>query len=146
MECFLHARAQETVHGGLMVLVTPGYLADTPPSHTLANVTYQILGSCLIDMARKGVVNEEKIDSFNVPIYYVCPRELEDVVEQNGCFSIEIMEHLPTMMESDTISKNSKHVRAIMEGLFMQHFGEEILDELFDLFHTKVKEQDSVLE
>ncbi|KAM5558479.1 loganic acid O-methyltransferase [Rosa sericea] len=150
MECFLHARAQETVHGGLMVLATPGYPADTPPSHTLANVTYQILGSCLIDMARKGVVSEEKIDSFNVPIYYVCPRELEAAVERNGCFSIEIMEHLPTVMEPGTISNNSKlfasHMRAAMEGLFKQHFKEEILDELFDLFHKKVEEQHSAFE
>ncbi|XP_062002782.1 loganic acid O-methyltransferase-like [Rosa rugosa] len=150
MECFLHARAQETVHGGLMVITTHGYPADTPPAHSRANIIYQILGSCLIDMTRKGVVSEEKIDSFNVPIYYVCPQELEAAVERNGCFSIDIMEHLPTVMEQDTISKNSKliasHTRAVMEGLFKQHFGEEILDELFDLFHKKVEEQHSAFE
>ncbi|PRQ15948.1 putative loganate O-methyltransferase [Rosa chinensis] len=150
MECFLHARAQEMVHGGLMALTTPGYPDDTPPSHSRPCVLYQILGSCLIDMARKGVVSEEKIDSFNVPQYYVRPRELEAAVERNGCFSIEIMENLPNLLEPDTFLKRSKLVasfmRAAQEGLFKQHFGEEILDELFDLFQKKVKEQHSEIE
>ncbi|PQQ15533.1 hypothetical protein Pyn_28926 [Prunus yedoensis var. nudiflora] len=68
MECFMHARAQEIVYGGLMVLIIPGRPNGTPHSQTSLNVVYQLLGSCLMDLARKGVVREEKVDSFNIPI------------------------------------------------------------------------------
>lgn len=53
MECFLHARAQEIVCGGLMVLIIPGIPHGIPHSHALANMTYQLLESCLMDMVRK---------------------------------------------------------------------------------------------
>ncbi|KAI5330499.1 hypothetical protein L3X38_029897 [Prunus dulcis] len=53
MECFLHARAQEIVYGGLMVLIIPGRPNGTPHSMTLLNAVHQLLGSCLMDLARK---------------------------------------------------------------------------------------------
>lgn len=53
MECFLNARAHEIVHGGLMALIVPGRPDGTPHSKSSLNVIYHILGSCLMEMARK---------------------------------------------------------------------------------------------
>ncbi|PRQ15890.1 putative loganate O-methyltransferase [Rosa chinensis] len=82
MECFLHARAQETVHGGLMLLTFPGSPAGFP--HSRSVVGLELLGSCLMDLVRKGVVSEEKVDSFNMPVYSMSPQELEVAVKRNG--------------------------------------------------------------
>ncbi|KAH0976003.1 hypothetical protein GBA52_017902 [Prunus armeniaca] len=110
----------------------------------LSSNSFQIadLGSALMDLARKGGVSEEKVDSFNIPIYCMSPQELEAAVERNGSFSIESMENLPHVSVDDTVSKSqllAAHMRAGMEGLVKQKFGEEILDELFDLFRKKLE-------
>ncbi|XP_062000780.1 loganic acid O-methyltransferase-like [Rosa rugosa] len=81
MECFLHSRAQEIMYGGLMILMIPGRPDGTPHSHSQANMTLQFLGSCLMDMAGKGDVSEEKVDSFNIPMYTMSPQELKTAVE-----------------------------------------------------------------
>ncbi|KAM5578247.1 loganic acid O-methyltransferase-like [Rosa sericea] len=150
MACFLHARAQEIVCGGLMVLIIPGHIQDTNHSQSFRNMTYQLLGSCLMDLARKGVVSEEKVDSFNIPIYYMSPQELEASVERNGCFSIEGMENLRKISKLGNVTESAQliasHGRAVMEGLFRQQFGDEILDELFDLYRKKLEENPSIFE
>lgn len=53
MECFLHARAQEVVFGGLIALVNCGRPNGMPHSQNAQNITFELLGSCLMDMAKK---------------------------------------------------------------------------------------------
>ncbi|CAN6577857.1 unnamed protein product [Malus baccata var. baccata] len=149
MECFLNARAQEIVYGGLMVLIIIGRPDGSPHSLSQANMTFQILGSCLVDLVRKGIVDEEKVDSFNLPMYCMSPGEVEAVVGRNGCFSMERIENLPAFVPPDNVSKAkllATHMRAAMEGVIKQHFGEEILDEIFDLYRKKIEEQSSIFD
>ncbi|XP_050379099.1 loganic acid O-methyltransferase-like [Argentina anserina] len=149
MECFLHTRSQEIVSGGLMVLIIPGRPNGTPHSKTLPNMMLQLLGTSLMEMARKGVVVEDKVDSFNIPAYYMSPQELEAAVERNGCFNIEKIENLPSPL-GDGAAIGTRvlayHMRAASEGLIKQQFGEEILDELFDLFCKKLEQKPSIFE
>ncbi|KAK9901866.1 hypothetical protein M0R45_001890 [Rubus argutus] len=147
MERFLHARAKELVHGGLMVLIIPaGHPHGTPLSHTVAYLTIHLLEASLLDMVRKGIVSAEKVDSFNLPLYSMSPQELEAVVEQNGCFRMETLKTLPRVLSDDTSAKQfASHWRAAFEGLIKQQFGEEILDELFDLYHKKLEEELSIV-
>ncbi|KAL1531377.1 loganic acid O-methyltransferase-like [Salvia divinorum] len=46
----------------------------------------------LADMVREGVIEQEQVDSFNVPNVYPCVKDLRRVVERNGCFQIVKME------------------------------------------------------
>ncbi|KAM5551469.1 hypothetical protein ABKV19_026352 [Rosa sericea] len=141
MECFLHAGAHEIVYGGLMLLTFPGSPDGSPYSHSL--VSLQLLGSCLMDLVRKGVVSEEKVDSFNMPVYSMSPQELEVALKQNGCFSIDIMADITRPLVDDTLSISQKiasQMRAYLEGMLKKQFGEEILDELFDLYRQKCEQ------
>lgn len=102
------------------------------------------LNAAMCNMIMQGVVSEDKIDAFNIPIYYMSPQELEAAVELNGCFRIEGMEILPdvsTIDVTETAPSIALHLRAATEGLFKQRFGEEILDDLFDLFCKNLVEQ-----
>ncbi|XP_062115215.1 loganic acid O-methyltransferase-like [Humulus lupulus] len=150
VDWFLNCRAQETVCGGLMVLIIPGRPNETPHSQTLQSMIFELLGSCLMDMAKKGKTSEEKVDSFNIPIYYTSPQELEIVVEQNRCFSIERLEIIPQVYSQATLSEKaqelSSHMRAATEGLFKEQFGEEILDDLFESYRNKVQENFSTFQ
>ncbi|KAI3995010.1 hypothetical protein MKX01_009559, partial [Papaver californicum] len=52
IEAFLHARAEEVVSGGLVVLVVPAIPDESPPSQLDTQSMFDILGSCLVDMAK----------------------------------------------------------------------------------------------
>ncbi|KAL0287936.1 UNVERIFIED_CONTAM: putative S-adenosylmethionine-dependent methyltransferase, partial [Sesamum angustifolium] len=76
IETFLEARAQELVSGGLMVLVLSGVI---PTSAENSNTSYTdiptemaLIGSCLMDMAKKCLfdVKLPKVESYN--IQYLC--------------------------------------------------------------------------
>ncbi|KAF3437212.1 hypothetical protein FNV43_RR19965 [Rhamnella rubrinervis] len=153
IEQFLHARAQEIVCGGLMVLIFPGVPNGTHHSQSLPSMSLELLGSCLMDMARKGIVSEEKVDTLNIPIYGMSPQELKEAVEGNGSFSIEIMEELPPTIPDHAVSGGQSkidtqafvcHMRAGLEGLFKNHFGERILDVLFESYKSKIEENSSI--
>ncbi|KAF5445470.1 hypothetical protein F2P56_034517 [Juglans regia] len=144
MDCFLHARAQEVVRGGLIALIFAGRPNGTPHSQAPLTFFFNLLGSCLLDMARKGIVSEEKVDSFNIPMYWMSPQELEAAVNRNGEFRLERVEKLPGVTNvrdlpiSELIAAN---IRAVSEGLIKAHFGNIMLDELFELFRMKVEEE-----
>ncbi|KAF3437764.1 hypothetical protein FNV43_RR20520 [Rhamnella rubrinervis] len=117
MDKFLQHRAQEVVHGGLMVVNFSFNPNGTHPSQCTSNLNLDIIGSCLMDLARKGRISEEKVDSFNLPLYFMTPQEMEAAVERNGSC-----------------------LRAGMEDIIPQHFGEDIIDEFLDLYRRKIRE------
>ncbi|KAF3450092.1 hypothetical protein FNV43_RR06172 [Rhamnella rubrinervis] len=145
MDNFLQARALEVAYGGLMVLTFPFNPNGSHPSERLVNLSFGLIGTCLMDLVKKGVVSEEKVDSFNLPLYFMSPQEIEAAVERNGCFSIVKMEILPPVRGHNNGNESLDHqlagmMRAGTEGLIKQHFGEDILDELFDLYRKKMTE------
>ncbi|PHT60470.1 hypothetical protein CQW23_02833 [Capsicum baccatum] len=123
MEMLLNARAEEIVEGGMMVLVTP-----------FASYTrlMNFFGSSLMDLVNEGKLDESLVDSFNFPMYFPSPEDMTKVVEKNGCFSIEIMEltyaksKLVEKVDAKTLMIN---LRAVLEGLIINHFGSEIAKE-----------------
>ncbi|KAF3437768.1 hypothetical protein FNV43_RR20524 [Rhamnella rubrinervis] len=145
MEKFLQLRAQEVVNGGLMLLNFGFNPNGTHPSQCVSNLYLDLIGSSLMDLARKGRISEEKVDSFNLPIYFMTPKEMEAAVERNGCFSIERMETLPSRPRGNGGNQSldhqmAAHVRAAMEDTITQRFGEDIMDEFLDLYRKKVRE------
>ncbi|KAK6127693.1 hypothetical protein DH2020_038567 [Rehmannia glutinosa] len=94
-----------------------------------------------VGAGEKGVIDEDKVDSFNVPCYFSSPQELEQVINQNGRFNIEMLESLPKLEVSNISSIPQvlcRATRAITEELITEHFGHEILDEVFGLFQEKI--------
>ncbi|PHT74119.1 hypothetical protein T459_21396 [Capsicum annuum] len=123
MEMLLNARAEEIVEGGMMVLVTP-----------FASYTrlMNFFGSSLMDLVNEGTLDESLVDSFNLPMYFPSPEDMTKVVEKNGCFSIERMEltypksKLVEEADAKTLMIN---LRAVLEGLIINHFGSKIAEE-----------------
>ncbi|KAL6505787.1 hypothetical protein OROHE_023166 [Orobanche hederae] len=141
MGLFLKARAEELVSGGLMALLVPAV-----PSFKLSETSYtnpiemDLLGSCLIDMAKKGILSEEKVDTFNFPLYFTIPEEIKAIIERNHSFSIERMEILDNPGKRTLTSADARatYYRAIFEGLLINHFGIELMDELFNQYTKKL--------
>ncbi|KAF3650494.1 hypothetical protein T459_21237 [Capsicum annuum] len=81
-----------------------------------------------------GKLDESLVDSFNVPTYFPSPKDMIKAVEKNNYFSIERIEL--TYPKSKLVEKADAktlmiNLRAVLEVLFVNHFGSEIAEEAF---------------
>ena len=86
-------------------------------------------------------MSEEKVDSFNLPMYYTSPSELKAIIERNEQFSIEslkILNNPKKHVKLPNVETRVLYVRAALEGLLRSHFGADIMDELFHRFSKKL--------
>ncbi|KAI6677203.1 hypothetical protein NL676_037999 [Syzygium grande] len=120
---FLSALGKEAVSGGIMVLLMPGRANGIAHSCVLSDVMFDLLGLCLMDMAKEGKTSEALVDSFNVPVYTPSPEEM--TASETGVDGLAAA-HACML-----------HLRAGVEGLVSKHFGSKIVDELFDRFLEK---------
>ncbi|CAM8942839.1 unnamed protein product [Rhodiola kirilowii] len=152
MDKFLKARGEEIVSGGMLVLISIGCPDDRPHICLANSLLFELLGSVLLDMAKRGLVDEDKVDSFNLPVYAVKPKEIQAAVERNGSFKLETMDlhgFASTMIRTPTLTKwkmNHSHMRAGFEPLIANHFGQGIIDDLFELFFQKIMDNVKQLE
>ncbi|GLU12944.1 hypothetical protein SLE2022_295980 [Rubroshorea leprosula] len=86
----------------------------------------------------QGKLSKEKIDSFNLPLFNPSSDELRAPIQNNGCFSLVTLEISPSL---STRLLSGKECRAGLEGIIGQHFGSEIIDELFEQYEKKVEGQ-----
>ncbi|KAL3639413.1 hypothetical protein CASFOL_017320 [Castilleja foliolosa] len=138
---FLQARAQEVVPGGLVTLILPARPNGVRHSQDAFSIINDRMGACLVDLAEQGVIEEEKVDKFNLPQYITSPHEIEEIVKQNGHFDIEKMEGLPEVKASyrpSSPEEVSRGMRAIMGEIIKAHFGHEILDDVFRILQHKL--------
>ncbi|KAG6404120.1 hypothetical protein SASPL_136360 [Salvia splendens] len=149
LSCFMSARAEEIVKGGVLVLVVPGTPDGISQSDHPVGVMFNYLGYSLMELANEGVVDKDKIDKFNLPIYAPVMGEMKRVIENNGCFSIEKMELTDPRSKVDgpiDVAKLIMHMRAGMEGVFSAHFGDSVVDKMFAKISDKAQEMSHFIE
>lgn len=146
-QTFLNTRAQELVPGGLAALVVFAVPDGIPLVNNAAGLFYNTFGSCLVELAKMGVLSEEKVNSFDVPMHNPTPKELEGIIQRNGNFTIERMEKMTNPKQQVLCSASDLAVamRAVYEGLVKVHFGDEFADKIFNHFATKAEENISII-
>jgi len=100
----------------------------------------------------QGIINEEKINTFNIPNYYPSPSEVKLEVLTEGSFVINKLEVSEVnwnalddcnafdfeseMSESfrDDGYNMAQRIRAVAEPLLVSHFGEGVITEIFDRY------------
>ncbi|KAL0415565.1 UNVERIFIED_CONTAM: Loganic acid O-methyltransferase [Sesamum latifolium] len=135
MGVFMKARAEEIVEGGLMVLIMPGIPDGVCHSQLLFGVLFNFLGSSLLDLASGGIIDKAEIDEFNLPIYAPSVGEMTELIEKKGCFSIERIELTNPRSKIDEaidVHRLIMHLRAGMESVFTKHFGDGVVEKMFD--------------
>lgn len=78
--------------------------------------------------------------------YAPSKEEIEDEVKREGSFELDRFEmfEIESEEKSDGISHGARvamTVRAIQESMISQHFGEGILDSLFEIYGTMIDEE-----
>ncbi|KAI9115721.1 hypothetical protein K1719_013390 [Acacia pycnantha] len=144
---FLRARLEEVVVGGRMVLI---FLGRKGPQHVDRGNSFlwEILARAFSILVSKGEVEEEKVDSYEVPFYAASREEIEEAVRREGSFQVERL--VVSISETDHdaeggISRGKRvamAVRAIQESIITNHFGDSLqLDSLFDTYASLLDQQ-----
>ena len=91
----------------------------------------------------QGLIEEDKMDSFNIPQYTPSPSEVKSEVLKGGDFSIDRLEvsavkwndydseFNPSIAFSDDGYNVANCMRAVAEPLLVNQFGNAIIDEVF---------------
>ncbi|XP_057446580.1 S-adenosyl-L-methionine:benzoic acid/salicylic acid carboxyl methyltransferase 3-like [Lotus japonicus] len=144
---FLKSRAEELIEGGRMVLILMGRRGEEQYNKDGCYI-WELLALALNDMVSQGIINEEQIDTFNVPMYTPSPSEVRLEVLKEGSFTINCVEvsevHWNVAHDHDDDDWNNnnanfdsksesliKCMRAVAEPLLITHFGEVVIEEIF---------------
>ncbi|CAA0819534.1 Jasmonate O-methyltransferase [Striga hermonthica] len=141
---FLRCRAQEIVGGGGMMLSLMGRVSPNA-SAEVGCYQWELLAQALVSMVPQGIVREEDIDSLNVPYYAPSPKEVRDIIQEEGSFVINHLEafeinwdegterecHDYELRKSSRGHRVAKTIRAVVEPMFESHFRKGLMDELF---------------
>ncbi|CAI0376970.1 unnamed protein product [Linum tenue] len=157
---FLKCRAVELVAGGRMVLTFIGKRSGERLSEEYC-YTWELMSTALNEMASQGMIDQEKLDSFNIPLYTPSPAEVAAEVKKQGAFAIDRLEVSEVSWDacSDELmisgtgvghARNgvvgynvAKFIRAVAEPLLVSHFnaGGEVIDEIFRRYAAVVSER-----
>ncbi|KAG5390143.1 hypothetical protein IGI04_031684 [Brassica rapa subsp. trilocularis] len=143
---FLRSRSKEVVAAGRMVLII---LGREGPEHVGRGNSFlwELLARAIADLVSQGEIEEEKLDSYELHFYAPSAAEIEGEVNKEGSFELEKLEMLEVDMEwgnEDGISYGkavAKTIRAVQESMLASHFGEEILNKLFDTYGRIIDEE-----
>ncbi|GFY80358.1 S-adenosyl-L-methionine-dependent methyltransferases superfamily protein [Actinidia rufa] len=106
---------------------------------------WELLSRSLATLVSKGEVEEEKLDSYNVHFYAPSADELEDEVRREGSFEMDRLEMFEVDRDVGSITGYgtavATTVRAIQEPMISHHFGEGIVDNLFEQYGKLVDEE-----
>ncbi|CAL0311484.1 unnamed protein product [Lupinus luteus] len=155
---FLKCRAEELVEGGYMVLTFLGRRNDDPSGKECCYI-WELLASALNDMVSEGMIKEEQMDTFNIPLYSPSASEVKSEILKEGSFSINRVEVSEVHWNAYNIASNSFDsecglhkslsdggysvtctMRAVAEPLLVSHFGESFIDEIFDRYRKNITE------
>ncbi|XP_030524075.1 probable methyltransferase TCM_000336 [Rhodamnia argentea] len=141
---FLRLRSQELVSGGRMVLILLGRRgADHIDRGN--SFFWELLTRSLSMLVAKGEVKEEKLDSYEVHFYAPSRDEMEHEIEREGSFRLDRFETFELEREEkDGESYGTAvatTVRAIQESMISHHFGEGIVDGLFENYARILDEE-----
>lgn len=144
---FLQLRSEEIIPNGRMVL-TFGTRSAADPTTDDSSFTWDLLAKSLLDMAAEGLVKEADIDSFNLPHYPPYKDEVKAIIEEEGSFTLDRIEVLEFDWEPGEASGDSyddgkkwaKAIRAVTESMLAIHFGNSVIDSLFERYAKYVTE------
>ncbi|KAI9181497.1 hypothetical protein LWI28_015554 [Acer negundo] len=146
---FLRSRRSELEAGGRMVLV---FVVDDTIFHPCY---FAPLGTAIKDMVSEGLIEESKLEPFNMPVYKPRDEEIWLVIKREGSFDIHQLqitfkEDWVLSLESEDkaldLEKYGKgkqvalRVISAIEPLLVTHFGHAVMDDMFQRYSVKLIE------
>ncbi|PON65144.1 SAM dependent carboxyl methyltransferase, partial [Parasponia andersonii] len=141
------------VPGGGMIITIIGSIKSDEPKNI-----WEIMGKALNDMVLENIIEEESLDSFNMPLYFPTANEVKKMIQEQGSFSLQKLDTFEIPWDAGfnepSTSKNnnsiivkqkrgkyvSDYMRAVAEPILVKQFGETVMDKLFARFTDRVIE------
>ncbi|CAM0914100.1 unnamed protein product [Alopecurus aequalis] len=146
-EIFLTLRSRELVSGGRMLLIFLGQNSEEMLMHGDVSTLFELVAKSIRLLVLKGHVEKEKLDSFNLPYYAPSVKEVEALITKNGLFYVDHIKLFESNWDPQDDSKGdvvvdcassgenvAKCIRAVLDPLIVDHFGNEIIEELFMVY------------
>ncbi|XP_060182023.1 S-adenosyl-L-methionine:benzoic acid/salicylic acid carboxyl methyltransferase 2-like [Lycium barbarum] len=135
---FLKYRSEELMKGGKMVLTFLGRESEYPSSKECCYI-WELLSMALNELVVEGLIEEEKVDSFNIPQYTPSSEEVKYVVEKEGSFTINRLESTRVHWNASNNESNgaynvSRCMRAVAEPLLVSQFSPKLMDLVFQKY------------
>jgi len=141
---FLAARAEEMVPGGCMFICLVGRTSkDIKEQGRIGQISHH-MQAAFEELINEGMIEKEKMDSFNLPLFGPNVEELEsivkmeksfEIVERVKVFSAFLLRPISDMRNNDEEAFGrmvSKNYRAAFENLVRAQLGSDVLtDEFF---------------
>ncbi|CAN1814053.1 Salicylate carboxymethyltransferase [Linum perenne] len=153
---FLRCRGEELVNGGRMVLTFLGRRSDDPCSKECCFI-WELMSIALNEMASEGLVDNDKLNKFNIPQYTPSAMEVEAEVKREGSFVVDRI--AVSKVRWDAYDEDGRVIgeeelkdggytvancmRAVAEPLLIGQFGEGGInvDEVFRRYRAIVTER-----
>ncbi|XP_055811997.1 probable caffeine synthase MTL3 [Solanum dulcamara] len=150
---FLSMRSEEIVDFGSLVLT---FICKNDEDDGCD--FWELLGITMNDMVIEGLIEEAKLDMFNLPLYAPSIKEIKQIIEKEGSFKILQLETFKLKWDSNMANHGTEkgeailfddknraayvagNMRAVQEPILVDHFGEEIMNDLFERFGKKAIE------
>ncbi|KAK3226582.1 hypothetical protein Dsin_006444 [Dipteronia sinensis] len=149
---FLKLRTEELVPGGRMVLIIGGNQSKEDSIKNYRPMLLELIGMELEAMVSEGIVEEWKLDTFNVPLYAPSLEEIQHVIEREGSYNINLLEKFELSWDAGSVDINDdnsldtrvklvlKIIRSVTEPILASHFGNSIMDDLFKRLSIRAKD------
>ncbi|TXG55543.1 hypothetical protein EZV62_020799 [Acer yangbiense] len=149
---FLKLRSEELIPGGRMVLTIRGNQSKEDSTKNYRPILMELIGMGLQAMVSEGMVEERKLDTFNVPMYAPSLEEIQNVIEREGSYNINLLEKFELSWEAGSVDINGdnsldarvrqalKLIRSVSEPILASHFGNSIMDDLFKRLSIRLKD------
>ncbi|XP_038877753.1 salicylate carboxymethyltransferase-like isoform X2 [Benincasa hispida] len=149
---FLKCRGEEVIAGGRMVLTILGRRDEYPSNNDYCHA-FTLLNMALNNMVDEGIVEEEKVHRFNIPNFMPCPEEVRAEVLEEGSFIINELgvsridwDFYNTEFDGSNVYVDSSYniakcIRSVTESLMIPHFGEAIVEEVFQRYRKIVRNE-----
>ncbi|XP_047306539.1 benzoate carboxyl methyltransferase-like, partial [Impatiens glandulifera] len=108
----------------------------------------------LLDLASQGLIKQEQVDSFNVPMYTPCKEEVKAIIMEEKSFYLEKFEVFKCNWDWDLNDEEEGNInkfdntrsgqnvanctRSAMEPILVAHFGQFCMNYLFKLYAKRV--------
>ncbi|XP_010548821.1 PREDICTED: salicylate/benzoate carboxyl methyltransferase-like [Tarenaya hassleriana] len=153
---FLRLRSEEMTSDGRMVLTLIGRNARDPLYRDCCHF-WTLLSKSLLDLVHEGIVRDEEVDSFNMPFYDPDEGEVKEIIRNEGSFEIDALEthefdlgqsldERDYMLGRDKSGEREANcIRAVTGPMLVAHFGQDIIDALFEKYAHHVSRHSDCL-
>ncbi|KFK34559.1 hypothetical protein AALP_AA5G161600 [Arabis alpina] len=142
MESFLSSRAQELVSGGLLLLLGSCLPNGVQISETVNGMMMDFIGSSLNEIAKQGLIDQEKLDAFKLHVYLAHADDLKRIIKDNGSFTIEVFEKISHAKGEHPLDPEYLTVsfKSTIGGVVTSQFGQEAMEKTYELVKEKTQE------